>query len=99
MSPPCRSAGRVTEADSCALGDPADGSLRERGARRNDGRVLARLGVAMRPEQLSLPGFRLCPLEADLSGYWRITVRSNWRLGFRFDLGILPTSIYSSTTN
>ena len=50
-------------------------------------RVLARLDVATRPEQLNLPGFRLCRLEGDLSGYWSVTVGGNWRIIFRFNLG------------
>jgi len=50
-------------------------------------RVLARLDVATRPEQLDLPGFRLCRLEGDLSGYWSVTVGGNWRIIFRFNLG------------
>ena len=50
-------------------------------------RVLARLDVATRPEQLNLPDFRLCRLEGDLSGYWSVTVGGNWRIIFRFNLG------------
>ena len=48
-------------------------------------RVLARLDVAVRPEDLDLPGFRLHPLTGDLAGYWSITVRANWRIIFRFE--------------
>ena len=48
---------------------------------------MARLDVATRPEQLNLPGFRLCRLEGDLSGYWSVTVGGNWRIIFRFNLG------------
>jgi toxin HigB-1 len=33
-------------------------------------RMLARLDVATRPEQLDLPGFRLHPLKGELAGYW-----------------------------
>ena len=43
-------------------------------------RMLARLDQATRPEQLDLPGFRLHPLRGDITGYWSITVRANWRL-------------------
>jgi proteic killer suppression protein len=50
-------------------------------------RMLARLDVATRPEQVKLPGFGLRRLEGDLSGYWSIAVRSDWRIIFRFDAG------------
>jgi proteic killer suppression protein len=50
-------------------------------------RILARLGVATRPEQLDLPGFRLHPLRGELAGYWSITIRANWRIIFRFEEG------------
>ena len=46
-------------------------------------RVLARLDVATRPEQLKLPGFGLHRLEGDLA----IAVRGEWRIIFRFDAG------------
>jgi proteic killer suppression protein len=50
-------------------------------------RVLARLDVATRPEHLNLPGFRLHRLEGELSGYWSVTVRGDWRIVFHFDVG------------
>ena len=50
-------------------------------------RMLARLDVATRPEQMDLPGFRLHPLKGELAGYWSITVRANWRIIFRFEQG------------
>jgi proteic killer suppression protein len=50
-------------------------------------RVLARLDVATRPEQLDLRGFRLHQLRGELAGYWSITVRANWRIVFRFEEG------------
>jgi addiction module HigA family antidote len=39
-------------------------------------RMLTRIDVATRPEQLDLPGFRLHPLKGELAGYW-----SNHRSG------------------
>ena len=48
-------------------------------------RVLARLDIATQPEELNLPSFRLQRLEGDLTGYWSITVRSDWRIIFHFD--------------
>jgi toxin HigB-1 len=50
-------------------------------------RLLARLDVATRPEQLDLPGFRLHQLKGELGGFWSITVRANWRIIFRFEEG------------
>jgi toxin HigB-1 len=50
-------------------------------------RILARLDVATRPQELNVPGFRLHPLRGDLAGYWSITVSANWRIIFRFEKG------------
>jgi toxin HigB-1 len=50
-------------------------------------RMLARLDVATRPQELNVPGFRLHPLKGDLAGYWSITVSANWRIIFRFEKG------------
>jgi proteic killer suppression protein len=50
-------------------------------------RVLARLDVVTRAEQLKLPGFGLHRLEGDLAGYWSIAVRDDWRIIFHFDAG------------
>jgi len=49
-------------------------------------RVLARLDVVTRPEQLKLPGFGLHRLEGDLAGYWSVTVEAEWRIIFSFDV-------------
>lgn len=61
-------------------------------------RVLARLDVATRPEQLDLPGFRLHQLRGELAGYCSITVRANWRIIFRFEEGDATELIWSITT-
>ena len=50
-------------------------------------RLLARLDVVTRPEQLKLRGFALHRLEGDLAGYWSVAVRGDWRIIFRFDQG------------
>jgi toxin HigB-1 len=50
-------------------------------------RVLARLDVVTRPEQLNLPGFGLHRLEGDLAGYWSVAVRGDRRIIFHFDVG------------
>lgn len=46
--------------------------------------ILARLDSAVSPEAMNLPGYRLHQLKGDLKGYWSVTVRSNWRIIFRF---------------
>ena len=46
--------------------------------------ILARLDEADAPQALNLPGYRLHPLKGDLSGFWSVTVRANWRVIFRF---------------
>ena len=50
-------------------------------------RVLAFLSRAAKPEDLNLPGFRLHPLKGDLAGFWRVTLRANWRIVFKFENG------------
>jgi proteic killer suppression protein len=49
--------------------------------------ILARLDEADAPQALNLPGYRLHPLKGDLSGFWSVTVRANWRVIFRFQGG------------
>ena len=49
--------------------------------------VLAVLNLAGQPEDMNLPGFHLHPLKGDLKGFWSVTVRSNWRIIFRFKEG------------
>jgi toxin HigB-1 len=48
-------------------------------------RILAQLKSSSKPEDMDLPGFRLHPLKGDLTGFWSVTVRANWRVIFRFD--------------
>ena len=47
--------------------------------------ILACLDEADAPQALNLPGYRLHPLKGDLSGFWSVTVRANWRVIFRFE--------------
>ena len=49
--------------------------------------ILAVLNRALRPEDMSLPGFRLHPLKGDRKGLWSIVVRANWRVVFRLEAG------------
>ena len=47
-------------------------------------RILGLLDVAITPDDLDLPAFRLHPLKGALQGYWSIWVNGNWRITFRF---------------
>ena len=49
--------------------------------------ILVVLNRARKPEDMSLPGFRLHRLKGDLKGSWSVTVRANWRIIFRFGGG------------
>jgi proteic killer suppression protein len=46
--------------------------------------ILARLDEADSPQALNLPGYRFHPLKGELSGFWSVTVRANWRIIFHF---------------
>ena len=48
-------------------------------------RVLTRLDVAAKPEDMNLPGWGLHPLKGDRAGHWAVKVSGNWRVVFRFD--------------
>ena len=48
-------------------------------------RIVARLDRAAKPDDMALPGLRLHPLKGELTGYWSVTVRANWRIIFRFE--------------
>ena len=47
------------------------------------------LNVADSVEAIDLPSFRLHPLTGDLKNHWSVTVRSNWRIIFRFVDGLV----------
>jgi proteic killer suppression protein len=48
-------------------------------------RILSVLDDATTPQALNIPRYRLHPLKGDLKGLWSVTVRSNWRIVFRFE--------------
>ena len=50
-------------------------------------RILAALDAATTIEAVDQPTFRLHPLKGELKGFWAVTVRSNWRVIFRFEDG------------
>jgi len=47
--------------------------------------IIARLDQATTHQALSLPGYRLHPLQGNMKGFWSVTVRANWRIIFRFE--------------
>jgi proteic killer suppression protein len=47
--------------------------------------ILARLDSAETVADMDLPALKLHPLKGELKGLWAVTVRSNWRVIFRFD--------------
>ncbi len=42
---------------------------------------------ASRPEDMDIPGFKLHPLKDNRAEFWSVTVRTNWRIIFRFEDG------------
>ena len=46
---------------------------------------LTLLQVAIRPEQMNVPGWRWHALSGPLKGRWTVNVNGNWRLTFAFD--------------
>jgi len=54
--------------------------------------ILARLDVAMQPEDMDVVGLRFHALKGDLAGFWSVTVRANWRIIFRFE-GVNATDV------
>ena len=46
--------------------------------------IIARLDAADTVADMDLPTFRLHPLKGEFKGFWAVTVRSNWRVIFRF---------------
>ena len=49
--------------------------------------ILALLDSAQQIQDMDAPTFRLHPLTGDRAGAWAVTVRSNWRILFRFEEG------------
>ena len=49
--------------------------------------ILSVLHAAREAQGMDLPGFRLHPLKGNRHGFYAVTVRSNWRIVFRFEDG------------
>ena len=50
-------------------------------------RILRELDIAITPQDMALPGYRLHALKGELAGYWSVRVSANWRILFRMDDG------------
>jgi len=48
-------------------------------------RMLDRLDTALRPEDMSIPGYRFHQLSGNRKGTYAVTLTGNWRITFRFD--------------
>lgn len=49
--------------------------------------ILGRLGAAVTPKDLDLPGLHLHALGGKRAGTWSVRVSGNWRITFRFTDG------------
>jgi proteic killer suppression protein len=49
--------------------------------------VLTALDAAQTTDGMNSPSLRLHPLKGKLKGFWAVTVRTNWRIIFRFKNG------------
>lgn len=47
-------------------------------------RLLDRLDAALKPDDMSLPGYRFHTLKGERKGTYAVSVSGNWRLTFRF---------------
>jgi toxin HigB-1 len=62
--------------------DSPRGVIAEHTAKLRD--ILVRLDTASSVDDMDLPGFRLHPLKGERKGFFAVTVRTNWRVIFRF---------------
>ena len=49
--------------------------------------MLAQLDAAASVDAMRIPNYRLHALKGDLKNHWSVTVKTNWRLVFRFEEG------------
>lgn len=62
-----------------AKGDPSRLSVQN--VRRVE-RILAQLSVAIRPEEMNIPGWRFHLLKGDQAGRYAVDASGNWRITF-----------------
>jgi len=48
-------------------------------------RMLDRLDVCRKPEDMALPGYKVHEFKGERTGTYAIAVSGNWRITFRFD--------------
>lgn len=48
------------------------------------GRILSALDMAVRPEDMNIPGYKLHKLHGDNPPRWSVWVNGNWRITFAF---------------
>ncbi len=46
---------------------------------------LTALNIAVKPEQLNIPGWQWHALTGKFKGHWAVSVNGNWRLTFAFE--------------
>lgn len=46
--------------------------------------IIARLDIAVSPDDLNLPGYGLHQFKGNLKGFWAVKVSGNWRIIFQF---------------
>ena len=46
---------------------------------------LAVLNIAIKPEEMNIPGWQWHALTAHLAGHWSVSVNGSWRLTFAFE--------------
>ena len=49
--------------------------------------MLAQLDAAITVDAMRIPNYRLHALKGELKHHWAVTVKTNWRLVFRFEEG------------
>jgi len=49
--------------------------------------ILARLNTAPTLEAMNVHSYHLHELKGNRKGTWSVTVRANWRITFRFEMG------------
>lgn len=47
--------------------------------------ILQRLHAAVKPEDMNTPGMAFHRLKGNLKGYFAVTVKTNWRIIFKFE--------------
>ncbi len=76
---------RITNRALRRYWEEGDGSKIHAQWRRKVRRVLNALDVAVRPQELDVPGLAFHELKGDRHGTFAVTVSGNWRITFRWN--------------